>query len=180
MPQYFEFRCEISIQVLHTVAIARSIPSEVSGACSAMEMVPGYGWVTLALTCYILLNQYMSVMVGMAREKFNVPYPTMYALESENKNAKQFNCIQRGHQNCLEFLPVFFAMLLVGGLQYPRFAAFFGFVYVVARFLYFRGYSSGNPALRYGMGGQFHFLALLMLLGCTIGFTLHQFFPQFV
>lgn len=35
LPQYFEFRCQISIQVLHAVAKARSIPSEVSGECNS-------------------------------------------------------------------------------------------------------------------------------------------------
>ncbi|CAL0307677.1 unnamed protein product [Lupinus luteus] len=26
--------------------------------------------------------------------RYNVPYPTLYAIESENKHAKIFNCIQ--------------------------------------------------------------------------------------
>lgn len=37
-----------------------------SGACSVMEMVPGYGWVTLALTANIFLNQYMGAIVRIS------------------------------------------------------------------------------------------------------------------
>jgi len=58
----------------------------------------------------------------------------MYAVESENPQAKLFNCVQRAHQNVLEFMPTFISLLLVGGLQYPRLAAVLGLVYVVARY----------------------------------------------
>ncbi|KAJ6861639.1 hypothetical protein NC651_037648 [Populus alba x Populus x berolinensis] len=32
--------------------------------------------------------------VGKARKKYNVSYPTLYAIESENKDANLFNCVQ--------------------------------------------------------------------------------------
>ncbi|KAJ6752697.1 MICROSOMAL GLUTATHIONE S-TRANSFERASE [Salix koriyanagi] len=50
----------------------------------------------------------MGFQVGKARKKYNVPYPTLSAIESENKDAKPFNCVQRGHQNSLELMPVFY------------------------------------------------------------------------
>jgi glutathione S-transferase len=115
--------------------------------------------------------------VGRARRRYRVPWPVMYAEESENKDARVFNCVQRGHQNCLEFLPQFFVVLLLGGLQYPRVAAALGAAHAVARLQYFRGYSTGNADARFYGGGKFHFLALLGLLLCAIAFTLHQFFP---
>jgi glutathione S-transferase len=104
----------------------------------------------------------------------------MYALESENSQAKLFNCVQRGHQSNLEFLPTFISLLLVGGLQYPRVAAVFGLLYIVTRYFFFKGYSSGDPRKRMAGVGAYYNVALLGLLGCSIGLALHQFFPALV
>lgn len=38
----------------------------------------------------------------------------MYA-ESDNKNAKAFNCVQRAHQNVLENIPIFLVLLFTSG-----------------------------------------------------------------
>lgn len=119
------------------------------------------------------------LQVGKARRKYRVFYPMMYADESENKDAKAFNCVQRGHQNCVEFMPQFLVLLLLGGLQYARVAAFLGFSYTVFRLQYFRGYSTGNAAARYQAGGRFHWFAFFGLLLCTVALILHQFFPAF-
>ena len=120
------------------------------------------------------------MQVMAARKKYNVRYPAMYANEADNKDAKLFNCVQRGHQNFLEFLPMFFVLLLVGGLQYPRIAGALGFVYIVARYFYFKGYATGDPRARYAFGGRYHPFALMGLWFCSIAFTLHQFFPDLV
>lgn len=146
----------------------------------AFELVAGYGWVLVVLVINLLLNQWMGLQVGKARKQYKVFYPTMYAVESENKDAKLFNCVQRGHQNFLEFMPTFLVLLLLGGLQYPVVAAVLGAVYNVGRVQYFTGYSTGQPAARYATGGRFHGLALAGLLVCTIALILHQFFPAYV
>jgi glutathione S-transferase len=104
----------------------------------------------------------------------------MYALESENPKANLFNCVQRAHQNVIEFMPTFVSTLLVGGLQYPRVAAAFGLVYIILRYAYFKGYSTGDPQKRFAFGGGLHFFMLFGLMGCTVGFSLHQFFPTAV
>ncbi|KAH9312158.1 hypothetical protein KI387_027193, partial [Taxus chinensis] len=83
---------------------------------------------------------------------YNVPCPAMYADENENKNGKLFNCVQRGHQNSLEAMPMFFVLLTFGGLQYPVAAAVLGVIYCIARYLYFTGYSTGDPAKRLTYG----------------------------
>ncbi|CAM6013638.1 unnamed protein product [Sphagnum balticum] len=145
-----------------------------------MELVEGYGWVTLVLVLHLVENIWMAMQVGAARRKYKVPYPTMYALESENPKANLFNCVQRAHQNVIEFMPTFVSTLLVGGLQYPRVAATFGLVYNILRYTYFKGYSSGDPQKRFSGGGGLHFFMLFGLIGCTTGFTLHQFFPTVV
>jgi glutathione S-transferase len=146
----------------------------------AVEMVAGYGWVILALVANVLLNLYMAMQVGSARRKYKVPYPTMYAIDSENKQAKLFNCVQRGHQNSIEYMPTFFAVLLIGGLQFPIAAAILGAIYNVGRFLYFQGYATGTVEARHARGGRLHWLALTGLIVCSIACALHQFFPDVV
>nr|POF20279.1 microsomal glutathione s-transferase 3 [Quercus suber] len=53
-----------------------------------------YGYVAFVLVFDCLSNLWMAAQVGKARKRFKVPYPTLYALESENKDAKLFNCVQ--------------------------------------------------------------------------------------
>ena len=84
--------------------------------------------------------------------RYKVSYPTMYALESENKEAKVFNCVQRGHQNSLEMMPLFFVFLLLGGLRHPCISAGLGLLYTVSRYFYFKGYSTGDPQKRLSIG----------------------------
>ena len=143
-------------------------------------MVAGYGWVILALVANVLLNLYMGGQVGKARKKYKVFYPTMYAIESENKQAKLFNCVQRGHQNSIEYMPTFFALLLIGGLQFPIAAAILGAIYNVGRFLYFQGYATGSVEARHARGGGLHWPALMGLIVCSIACAVHQFFPDVV
>ncbi|KAG6555290.1 hypothetical protein Mapa_003333 [Marchantia paleacea] len=137
----------------------------------AMTITGDYGFVVLVIVFTVVLNMWMSINVVKARKKYHVPYPALYAIESENKEAKQFNCVQRGHQNFLEFLPLFLAHLLVGGVKHPQLAAGLGCGYLVARFFYFKGYSTGNPENRLKIGGS-HFLFLFGLVGCTISLAI--------
>ncbi|KAH7557011.1 hypothetical protein JRO89_XS11G0027900 [Xanthoceras sorbifolium] len=111
-----------------------------------------YGYVTLVLVLYCVLNFWMGFQVGKARKKYKVPYPTLYAMESENKNAKLFNCIQRGHQNSLEFMPVFFMLMIVGGMGHPCICAGLGLLFTITRYFYFTGYATGDPQKRLTIG----------------------------
>ncbi|XP_026453333.1 microsomal glutathione S-transferase 3-like [Papaver somniferum] len=118
-----------------------------------VELLPKeYGYVVLALVFYCFLNFWMAFQVGKARKKYKVFYPVMYVAESENKDAKFFNCVQRGHQNSLEFMPIFFILLVLGGLQHPIISASFGLVYAVGRYFYFTGYATGVPRNRLKLG----------------------------
>ena len=47
---------------------------------------------------------------------------------------KEFNCVQRAHQNTLENLPTFFFLLATAGVGYPKYATATGLVWVVARY----------------------------------------------
>ncbi|KAL6560062.1 hypothetical protein OROMI_012619 [Orobanche minor] len=141
---------------------------------AGVDLLPKeYGYVVLVLVIYSFLNLWMSLQVGGARKKYNVPYPTMYAIESENKDAKLFNCVQRGHQNSLEMMPLFFMLMILGGIRHPLICASLGALYSVARFFYFKGYSTGDPQRRLSIG-KYAFLALFGLQIFTISCGVHM------
>ncbi|KAK1370756.1 Membrane associated eicosanoid/glutathione metabolism-like domain-containing protein [Heracleum sosnowskyi] len=135
---------------------------------AGVEMLPReYGYVVLIISLAGFLNFWMTSQVSKARQKYNVQYPAMYALESENKDANAFNCIQRGHQNSLEYLPMFFTFMTVGGIKHPIIASVLGSIYIVARYFYFIGYSSGDPKKRLTVG-VYNFISLIGLIFCTL------------
>ncbi|VVA94180.1 unnamed protein product [Arabis nemorensis] len=136
----------------------------------AAEFLPKeYGYVVLVLVFYCFLNLWMGAQVGGARKRYNVPYPTLYAIESENKDAKLFNCVQRGHQNSLENMPMYFILMILGGMKHPCICTVLGLLYNVTRYFYFKGYSTGDPMKRLTIG-KYGFLGLFGLMICTISF----------
>ncbi|KAE8685455.1 Detected protein of confused Function [Hibiscus syriacus] len=128
-----------------------------------------FGYVVIVVVLYSFLNLWMSIQVGKARKRYKVFYPTLYALESDNKDANLFNCVQRGHQNSLEMMPMLFVLVILGGMGHPRVSAALGLFYIVARYFYFTGYATGDPSNRLNLG-KFGFLALVGLKICTISF----------
>ncbi|KAG6576502.1 Microsomal Glutathione S-transferase [Phytophthora cinnamomi] len=101
----------------------------------------------------------------MARKQFNVPYPQMYA-EKKDKNANEFNCVQRAHQNVLENLPLFYAMLATSSIYRPKVAAAAGFIRIAGFVMYVKGYSTGDPGKR--RKGNFGHLGTLVMLGLSL------------
>ncbi|KAK4430495.1 Microsomal glutathione S-transferase 3 [Sesamum alatum] len=141
---------------------------------AGVELLPKeYGYVVLVLVAYCFLNFWMLAQVGRARKKYKVFYPTMYASEAENKDAKLFNCVQRGHQNSLELMPMFFMLMILGGIRHPVIAASLGALYTVTRIFYFKGYSTGDPKNRLSIG-KYGFLAIFGLIVCTISCGVHM------
>ncbi|KAK9062138.1 hypothetical protein SSX86_019324 [Deinandra increscens subsp. villosa] len=135
-----------------------------------VELLPKeYGYILFTLAAYYFVNLYMQIQVGRARKKYKVLYPALYATEADTKDYKLFNCIQRGHQNSLESLGMFYVLMVVGGLKHPLICTGLGSVYTVARFFYFTGYSSGDPKARLPIGGLNGF-ALLGLVIVNIWF----------
>lgn len=102
----------------------------------------------------------------------------MYADEKEHKHGKTFNCIQRAHQNTIEFSSGFFSALIFGGLQYPYVAAVLGAGYALARIQYFKGYSTGDAEKRFFIGGLLFFPMYAGLIICSICHAVHLFFPN--
>lgn len=137
-----------------------------------------------------LTTQWMAVRVALARAKYGVSYPDMYA-DSSVKDGNVFNCIQvcvcwkkkicvadglpwgyfilvqRGHQNTLEYLPNVLALQALMGLQFPITAAGLGVGWAVARILYSLGYSTGDPSKR-SPGSLVAGLVYLGLIGGTM------------
>ena len=96
-----------------------------------------------------------------ARKEYDCAYPKLYA-EGDSASAKAFNCVQRGHQNALEGLSNFLALLLSASIFYPRASAAAALVYNVGVVRYMNGYATGDPKKR--MKGSVKYLGLLFLL----------------
>lgn len=127
----------------------------------SVELLPEFGYVILVFIVSYFALFWMAANVGMARKKYEVPYPAMYS-----DRVPMFNCIQRAHQNTLEAYPPFLVFLLLGGLLYPKLSALSGIVWIVSRIVYAKGYYTGDPKNR--NYGAFGYLGLLVLLGCNV------------
>lgn len=112
------------------------------------------------------MTQWLAVKVAYARRQYGVTYPAMYA-EGNSEEANMFNCIQRSHQNTLEYLPNVLALQLAMGLRFPVTAAALGLAWAVGRVLYAQGYSTGDPAKR-GPGSAIAGVVYLALIGGTL------------
>lgn len=124
----------------------------------------GHGYVMGVGILSAFVMMYGGVLVGKARKKLGVTYPTMY-LPDEHKHAKEFNCTQRAHQNCLENYPPFLMLLAIGSLNRPYVAAGLGLIRVLGFLVYIQGYNTGNPDKR--MRGAFGYIGLVGLLGLS-------------
>merc|ERR1711916_271301 len=132
-----------------------------------LELLPEqYGLVILfnILGVILLEKVYMGFAVGAARKKYGVSYPTLYSDKPEHK---VYNCIQRGHQNTMEIAPPFMLLSIIAGLKHPLLVGISGSLFILGRYIYFNGYSTGNPEARVG-GGKFYAPGLLIVLGSTV------------
>merc|ERR1719474_1716373 len=107
----------------------------------AGSLDPGY--VMLVVAGSVLVNLWQMMMVGRARKRFNVLYPKMYSEDKEH-----FNCYQRAHQNYLENIPLFIALLLLSSVYSAKCSAGLGAVWLTARVIYALGYNTGEPKNR--------------------------------
>ncbi|CAH1802300.1 unnamed protein product [Owenia fusiformis] len=108
------------------------------------EALPeGFGYVLLTGAGSVFVNMWMAINVGKARKKYGVEYPDLYS-----KDSKEFNCVQRAHQNTLESYAGYLFLLSVSGLQYPKISAVAGSTYLLGRILYAKGYYTGDPKNR--------------------------------
>ena len=66
-----------------------------------LEIAREFGYVVAAVGACFAPLAYGALRVMRAREEHGVRYPALYAPENHEKK-KQFDCVQRGHQNTLE------------------------------------------------------------------------------
>jgi glutathione S-transferase len=120
-----------------------------------LTLPPAYGYVFGVLGGSFFMNGYLVYLVISARKKYGVEYPTLYAPES-HKYAKEFNSVQRAHQNTLESYALVMLQMCVVGLVYPITAAACGALFCVGRCIYGYGYATGGPNGRYVGSIIFH------------------------
>mmetsp|Transcript_19145 Transcript_19145/g.58948 ORF Transcript_19145/g.58948 Transcript_19145/m.58948 type:complete len:145 (+) Transcript_19145:214-648(+) len=113
----------------------------------SLELSSDYKYVLADLALMWFVNLYLVINVVVARKKYGVEYPALYAPE-DHKHAREFNSAQRAHQNTLEGMPYFIAQLLVVGVWYPLTAGACGLLWNVGRVIYGYGYATGGPAGR--------------------------------
>merc|ERR1712184_169362 len=100
----------------------------------------GYGYILLVVFATYMVAFVQGFLVGKARTKYKVELPTMYS-----DTEQMFNCYQRVHQNTLERIPLFLAIILLAGLFNSIIAAVIGAIWVAGRVIYSVGYYSGVP-----------------------------------
>ena len=110
----------------------------------------------------------MAFRVVGARKKYGVKYPVLYATKENapalsDEDRTTYNCSQRAHQNSLEMLPSYLALLAAAGVRHPWTAAGLGSAYLAGRVFYFRGYASGDPEKRMNYGTSLMYVGVLGL-----------------
>merc|ERR1712055_939595 len=106
----------------------------------SVQLSPDHGYLVLVVAGTWLLNIWQMSKVGGARKRLGVPYPDMYS-----DKQPLFNCYQRAHQNTLENIPLFLAILLISGLNFPKLAAGAGLVWLIGRVIYSYGFYISKP-----------------------------------
>eukprot|EP01034_Spumella_vulgaris_P026343 gene26343-32909_t len=102
-----------------------------------------------------------------AEERYS--YPKLYA-EGFSVHAKQFNCVQRGHQQALETYTAYVVLSLVGGVRFPVTVTLAGLLWSIARLSWASGYATGEPSKRYdGFAARGIWSSLIMLFIAGLG-----------
>lgn len=103
-----------------------------------------------------------AIAVALARKKSGIQPPTLYPRDAEIKalnlssdQVDSYMCVQRMHQNNVEFLSCYFPAMLVAMLGYPAETYHAGVVVLVGRMVMALGYYGG--AKKRVFGGFFHF-----------------------
>jgi glutathione S-transferase len=115
-----------------------------------------YGYVFAVLGGSFFMNTYLVMNVVIARKKYDVQYPALYAPPG-HKFEKEFNSVQRAHQNTLESYSLVMLQMCLCGLIYPVTSAICGGLWVAGRFMYGFGYANFGPTGRM-VGGIFSHL----------------------
>ncbi len=129
------------------------------------EIVRSWRFTILATLGAVFMYQYVLIKVSKARTQYNVPVPDMHG-------PPEFDRVVRAHMNTLENMPLFLPLLWLTALIWgDLWAGIFGWVWVIARFLYAWGYyrEAGLRMCGFGISNSVN---LLMLLGCLVGWLI--------
>jgi len=117
--------------------------------------------VAMALALYLQQTVLFVIPVIMQRRKTGIAPPTLYPTDSQIKELKLTSAqvdgylrAQRVHQNNLEFLPIFYPMMLLAGLHNPLHTFYAAIVVFLGRLAFFIGYNISASARVFG--GFFH------------------------
>lgn len=137
-----------------------------------IEVPNNYGYVILSCVLgQMVTSVYMGGTVMKAREKYDVPYPNLYATPGYHKEADAFNRVQRGHQNMFELMSTFSLMTLIGGLKYPIACSVYSTLYNVGSVLFQKGYSDTTLDVanaRHEKGGTIKYIGIFGAMGSAI------------
>ncbi|MCA9512520.1 MAG: MAPEG family protein [Myxococcota bacterium] len=96
-------------------------------------------WVAFVIVCALIEYMLFGIAVGRARAEYGVAAPAITGHPA-------FERTMRAHQNTLENLVVFVPAIAIFGVYVsPALAALVGVVWIVGRFVYFRGYVEDAP-----------------------------------
>lgn len=151
---------------------------------SVIQIPRLYGLVILNAVGSTFVMLYLGMKVGMSRKDFiekakkegdehaeeRFSYPKMYA-EGFDNLSKEFNCIQRGHQQALETYPQVLACSLIGGIRHPILTSIGQVVWAIARLEWAKGYAKGDPSKRYETKWGFHIWTSMLVMVTTASST---------
>ncbi|KAI9145372.1 hypothetical protein BKA69DRAFT_1121746 [Paraphysoderma sedebokerense] len=138
---------------------------------STLKVDSEYGYViaiaaSMAFQCIL-----QGFKVSAARAKYGITYPDMgegrYATKLKDADWVKFMSYQRAHYNYVENLAPVLTFQLLGGLFYPKLISGTGLVYMIARYVYARGYINSGPTGRL-MGARISGGALMVMFGTTV------------
>jgi glutathione S-transferase len=129
----------------------------------ALVVTSDFRYVMLGIVSIFFTNLFLGAMVGKARKKYKVDYPTLYDTRN-TKEAQEFNCHQRGHQNMLETIAEALVLSLLAGLFFPLIAFGAQLVYCVGRIVYYFGYAKSPKGRFYGEA--LYLPMFLVWMGC--------------
>jgi len=116
----------------------------------------GYGCVIMVGCSSVLLLAWKSMKVAEARRDFKVPNPLTHS-----DTSMTFNCVYRALHSTLEIYPQYLFLLLTGGLEMPYFCSIGGLIWILGRYVYAKGYYTGDPRRR--ANGSFYLVGQIML-----------------
>lgn len=145
-----------------------------------------FKYVVAAYTLFPLIHIYIDGNVMALRAEANVPLTKLFSDNtltpgSEDSSDKKvvttqdrFNCAQKASMNFADHVPTFIIATIAAGLQFPKITAIFTVWYTLARVIHHMGYSTGNPAKRYGDLAFAVYLATSFLAtGCAFKFLFY-------